>query len=94
VHWNSQYLTVFDENFQPVPQVIGHYDKLNDELPEICNSLGIKCPISNQSGSKRTEPYTSFYTDETREYVAKRYHLDIEIFQFSYGENSQTQGTK
>ena len=59
---------------------------ITNDFDIVCNKIGItrfKLPHIHKTDHK---PYWKYYTDETRELVAKLYANDIETFGYKFGE--------
>jgi hypothetical protein len=63
---------------------VGRMETLNDDFAAICQAIGLKhhaLPHKNRSAHK---DYRDYYTDETRELVAKAFAPDIEAFGYTF----------
>ncbi len=64
------------------------YARLEEELKDICRSLGVKDEIvlPRAKGHTRTDDrhYREFYDEHTRDIIAKRYAREIEAFGYTF----------
>ena len=63
---------------------IMHFENLVDDFRTVCGTLGISpatLPRYNRSGR---EHYSKYYDDELREFVSKRFALEIERFGYTF----------
>lgn len=66
---------------------IGRFENRTQDLEYICKKIGINIKSSTKARSHRHKKhYTTYYDDETREIVAKRYARDIEYFGYEFGK--------
>ncbi|WP_298636793.1 sulfotransferase family 2 domain-containing protein [uncultured Umboniibacter sp.] len=63
---------------------IGSYELLNQDWDLVCDILKIKAALPKRMASNR-QHYTTYYTDDEAERVAKIYEKDIKIFDYEYG---------
>ena len=78
------YLT--DKNGNLAMDFIGKFENLSDDLKVIANQINIKkdmlsIPHLNESKHKY---YRSYYTEETRRIIEKRFMRDLEYFKYSF----------
>jgi hypothetical protein len=66
---------------------IGKFENLSDDWKMISTRLGIDEPLQflnvNPAGRKH---YTSYYSEETQAIIAEKFSVDIEYFNYSFGE--------
>lgn len=75
---------VSDEHGTVLVDFIGRFESLNDDTGTVLRTLGLpdaSLPHKNSSDHKH---YRSYYTQETRDLVAKRYARDIEYFDYEF----------
>ena len=81
-HFDSQYKW-FDNRLD----FIGRFEHIQEDFDVVCERVGIpQVKLPHRNKSKHTH-YTDYYDDETREIVAKRYSIDIEAFNYKFGED-------
>ena len=68
---------------------IGRLENIHASLSYIAKAAGIsdftEFPHENKSNDRQPS-YIKYYTDETREIVAKKYAKDIELFGYKFGD--------
>lgn len=82
VHFQKEY--VLDEAGNQIVDFIGRMENLNEDFKKICQHLDLDVedlPHLNKSVNKK---YHAFYTDETRDLVARTYAPDIEFFGYEF----------
>lgn len=64
---------------------IGYFERLEEDFAEICRRIGLPAalPPPKRTSTPRKD-YRSFYTEETREMVAKTYSRDIKLFGYTF----------
>lgn len=93
IHWWSMMLNceVFlFENGQNKLNFIGRVENIEEDFNIVCNKVGILnsnllYKNNNTKSIKTDKHYTEYYTDFTRDFVAKRYAKDIEYFGYKFG---------
>lgn len=83
-HFRSQHTFLCSRSGHLLPGFIGHYESLQDDFNEIQHKLGtegLELPVIRKSDRV---PYQSYYTDELRDIVYKRYERDIELFGYRF----------
>ena len=82
-HWISQHL------FLERCDYIGKYENLEQDWRVVCDKIGLKdleLPHKGWVSEDRDQEgdYRSYYTDETRDMIAKRYAKDIELYGYNF----------
>ena len=63
---------------------IARFENLDHDWPEICRHIGVEpFSIAHENKTDRRD-YRSYYTDETRELVARRFARTIERFGYEF----------
>ena len=96
-HWMSQHIFVADKNGELLVDFIGKMENLKEDFATACQRIKlpeIRLPwLNSREGWKvneqvlnRKDPfyYRTYFTDETRELVRKRYRKDIEMFGYDF----------
>lgn len=64
---------------------IGRYERLTEDFSIICDKIGIENKIKwNPKFRDKRKPYHTFYTEETKNIVAKYYRTYIKLFGYKY----------
>jgi len=89
VFFRPQYQFICLEGRQPSVDFIGFYENLAPDFAAVCERIksSAKLPVENRN-SRRARDYREYYTDETRELVAKVYAEDIEMFGYTFDNSS------
>ena len=76
-----------DSEGRPLVDFVGRFESLRDSFREICRQLGIRRPLphAKKSAGRAFSDYRGYYTEATREAVAKRYARDIARFGYEFG---------
>lgn len=73
---------------QPCTDFVIRYEHLQKDYREVCRRIGIPpsdLPQLKAGIRKQRRPYTDYYTDETREIVARLHANDIRHFGYEFG---------
>lgn len=67
---------------------IGRYENLYEDMNYICDELKIP-KVNNKKylNKSKHDHYTSYYCNESKKIVSERMRLDIEFFNYKFGEN-------
>jgi len=63
---------------------VGYFERLEDDFAEVCRRIGIPASLPPPKTHTARQDYRSFYTDETRELVARAYARDIELLGYTF----------
>jgi len=67
---------------------VGRFETLQQDLAQICNRLAIAPPEHLIHAHKRDDHakrhYSEYYTDKTREIIARKFRRDIEFFGYEF----------
>lgn len=80
----SQYLHWCSINGHNVMDYIGRFENLEADWREVLEQLGLDyrpLPVINAS---KHEHYSTYYDDETREIVTRRFKRDLDVFGYSF----------
>lgn len=84
-HFRSQYCFITDKHNRLVPDFIGKIENLEEDYKEICKKIGIKNPLKFPHANKSiNKSYKSYYDEETKKIIQKRYFKDFKMFKYSF----------
>lgn len=89
-HLRSQYTYLIDHNANWVVDFVGKFESFEEDLFSVLNRQEVKLDKFPHWNKIHRSAYTSYYTPELQDKVAKRYHLDIELFGYKYGASQDT----
>ena len=76
---------LFDENNNLLVDHIGKFENLKEEWGFICEQLKVKLKLNHHNKySRDNKHYRDYYDDETKEFVAKTYEKDLEMFEYKF----------
>ena len=75
---------ISDENGSLIVDYVARFEGLQDDWREICRQMGAPYkPLPHLNRTARAH-YRDYYTSETRDFIAKRFHRTIEMFGYTY----------
>jgi len=80
---SAQHPYVTDARGNQIVDFIGHYERLAEDFAKACARLKIQAELPHANVSEHRD-YRSYYTPETREFVAKEFRRDIEMFHYNF----------
>lgn len=80
---SAQYPYVTNAQGDQIVDFIGHYERLAEDFEKVCARLKIQAELPHANISEHRD-YRSYYTPETREFVAKEFRRDIEMFHYNF----------
>jgi hypothetical protein len=63
---------------------LGRFEKFNENLEEVMKVLDINADIEKKNASVGRKSYREYYTNSTRDKIAKIYRKDISLFNYDY----------
>jgi hypothetical protein len=63
---------------------LGRFENFNNDLEEVMKGLNIKAQINKLNASKRKIDYRDYYSDSSKDKVAKLYKRDINLFNYEF----------
>jgi len=63
---------------------IGYFERLEQDFADICRRIGVPASLPPPKTHAVRKDYRSFYSEETRELVARAYARDISLFSYSF----------
>jgi len=89
-HYNYPLYTLHDK---VIVDFIGKYENLKDDLPKVCNKIGIdfdgEMPKAKSKYRPKQHHYSYYYNDKTRELIRNYFQKEIELHGYSF-ENKET----
>lgn len=79
----QQHPYVTDAQGNQIVDFVGHYETLREDFAKVCAKLKIQVELPHANVSEHRD-YRSYYTPETREFVAKQFRRDIELFGYDF----------
>jgi len=79
----NQFPYVTDAQGNQIVDFVGHYETLAEDFAKVCARLKIKAELPHANVSDHRD-YRTYYTPETREFVAKQFRRDIEMFGYNF----------
>lgn len=67
---------------------VGRFEQRDIDIIRLSDLLGRPTPQTHIAKSKRKLPFREYYDSETIEYVRGRYQVDIDVFQYTFEEES------
>jgi hypothetical protein len=88
IHWRSENGFALQRDFiynnnELLVDYVGRFESLNNDFQEITSRIGVQASLPKLNVSNST-PYHQFYTEETRDLVAKMFEPDIIQFGYKY----------
>jgi hypothetical protein len=79
----NQYPYVTDAQGNQIVDFVGHYETLGEDFDKVCAKLKIQVELPRANVSEHRD-YRTYYTPETRGFVAKKFQRDIEMFGYNF----------
>jgi len=78
-----QHSYVADEHGNQIVDFVGRYERLQEDFAKVCARLKIQAALPHANISDHRD-YRTYYTPETRDFVAKQFRRDIEMFGYNF----------
>ena len=65
---------------------IGRFERLQEDWAMIAKRLGVSKVLPHARANPRPRHYTEYYTPETRGIIEQKFKVDIETFNYRFGE--------
>jgi hypothetical protein len=79
----SQFPYVTDRQGKQIVDFVGHYETLPADFAKVCAMLKIQAKLPHANVSEHRD-YRTYYTPETRAFVAEKFRRDIEMFGYDF----------
>lgn len=83
VHLLEQYKFITNYQGKILVDFIGYFETLEEDFQRVCRRLGMDRTLPHLNRSEH-DNYRSYYDVETRNIVAERYRVDIELFGYTF----------
>lgn len=84
-HWLSQHILLTGADEKPFCAFTGKYETLEKDLENVCAKLGMPPVTLAQKGHiSENRDYRSYYDEETKALIARRYARDIELYGYEF----------
>ena len=78
-----QHSYITDERGNQIVDFVGHYERLQEDFATVCARLKLQAALPHANVSEHRD-YRTYYTPETRAFVAKQFQRDIELFGYNF----------
>ncbi|MEM7019044.1 MAG: sulfotransferase family protein [Pseudomonadota bacterium] len=86
-HFRSQYTFIANESREIAIDFVGRYESLTSDLDALRQQTGLPdFTLPRAQAAQQSVDYTDFYTPDTRDIVADRFQMDIELFGYEFGD--------
>src|SRR5438477_534662 len=75
-----------DANGKMLADFIGRFERLQEDWAVVAKKLGVSEVLPHARANPRTRHYTEYYTPETRGIIEQKFKVDIETFNYRFGE--------
>jgi len=79
---------IADENGRMIVDFVARFENLEEDFKKICKKIGLldmHIPFENVS---RHRHYSTYYTEETKQFVAARFKKSIDMFDYKYKKST------
>lgn len=84
-----QHSYVTDGNGKLIVDYLGRFETLHTDIAEIGRRLGMQLALPHVNSSAHDD-YRSYYTAETRHWVAQAFQRDLDLFGYSFADTGAT----
>jgi hypothetical protein len=76
---------IVDLHGKVIVDFIGRYEQLENDFSEACKRMNIRAPaLPHKRSAKNRREYRRYYTNETAEWVANHFKVDIDMFGYRF----------
>lgn len=88
VHFKPQHHWICDSRLKSKMDFLGRMESLDSDFQSVCHQLNLRreLPVRNRT---RSSNYTEAYTPRMAEIIRDAYRVDIELFNYSFGETQK-----
>jgi len=86
-HMHPQHEFICDQEGRIMIDFVGSYENIQEDFNKICDKFEtphVILPHINKTQYTKTQHYSTYYNDETREIVADVYSRDIQLFGYTF----------
>lgn len=83
IHWIPQSELLCDDVGNIIPDFIGRYENLNDDLKTISNMIGIDINIGHHRKTNRTY-YKQMFSSKTKDIIENFFSVDLNKFDYEF----------
>ena len=75
-----------DADGKMLADFIGRFERLQEDWVVIAKKLGVSETLPHTRGNPRLRHYSEYYTPETKRIIDEKFKIDIETFDYRFGE--------
>ena len=75
-----------DANGRMLADFIGRFERLQEDWVVVAKKLGVSEVLPHARANPRSRHYTEYYTPETQSIIEEKFKIDIETFNYRFGE--------
>ena len=81
----SQYDMLYSEDGKCLVDYVGRFENLVDDVNEVMSRIHLsRMAMRIKAKASEHDHYRNYYDDETREFIAKKFSKDIEVFGYEF----------
>lgn len=83
-HFRSKVYDLKDKKGKIFVDFIGKFENLEEDYKKVCKKIGLRNPpkLPHKNKGRSLRSYNSYYDDETRKLVQRRYEEDFKVFNY------------
>ena len=75
-----------DADGKMLADFVGRFERLQEDWAVVARKLGVSETLSQTRANPRLRHYTDYYTTETQRIIEEKFKVDIETFNYRFGE--------
>ena len=75
-----------DANGKMLADFIGRFERLEEDWAVVAKKIGVSEVLPHARANPRARHYTEYYTPETQSIIEEKFKVDIETFNYRFGE--------